>query len=156
MNCSSSSQPCGFLFANKSSPTAMSLYSSKFGAYPCQFATARSVLRTLSYRLKNKMVPMGDYFYRIALEDVEFINLLAGWSSIANIEAPPNHPRSKKRKIWTMSDEGKGEIKGHWRFILNNNISYACNSLRADYYIECYLTLIERYFQSENPFTNNL
>ena len=27
--------------------------------------------------VKDKMVPMGDYFYEIALEDVRFINLLA-------------------------------------------------------------------------------
>ena len=29
--------------------------------------------------VKNKMVPMGDYFYEIALEDVEFMNLLASY-----------------------------------------------------------------------------
>jgi len=28
-------------------------------------------------QVKNKMVPMGDFFYEIDLEDVEFINLLA-------------------------------------------------------------------------------
>ena len=28
-------------------------------------------------QVKNKMVPMGDYFYELALENVEFVNLLA-------------------------------------------------------------------------------
>ena len=29
-------------------------------------------------QIKNKMVPMGDFCYKIALEYVEFINLLTG------------------------------------------------------------------------------
>ena len=35
-------------------------------------------LKSPAVQVKNEMVPMGDYFYKIALEDVEFINLLAG------------------------------------------------------------------------------
>ena len=38
----------------------------------------QTLLKSPVVQVKNKMVPMGDYFYEIALEDVEFINLLAG------------------------------------------------------------------------------
>ena len=37
----------------------------------------RKLLKSPVVQVKNKMVPMGDYFYEIALEDVEFVNLLA-------------------------------------------------------------------------------
>ena len=30
-----------------------------------------------SQKMEYEMVPMGEYFYEITLEDVEFINLLA-------------------------------------------------------------------------------
>ena len=35
------------------------------------------VVKSLIAKVLNKMVPMGDYFYEIALEEVEFVNLLA-------------------------------------------------------------------------------
>ena len=37
----------------------------------------QKLLKSPVVQVKNKMVPMGDYFYEITLEDVEFINLLA-------------------------------------------------------------------------------
>ena len=37
----------------------------------------QKLLKSPVVQVKNKMVPMGDYFYEIALEDVEFINLIA-------------------------------------------------------------------------------
>ena len=37
----------------------------------------QKLLKSLVLQVKNKMVPMGDYFYEIALEDVEFANLLS-------------------------------------------------------------------------------
>ena len=37
----------------------------------------QKLLKSPVVQVKNKMVPMGDYFYEIDLEDVEFINLLA-------------------------------------------------------------------------------
>jgi hypothetical protein len=37
----------------------------------------QKLLKSPVVQIKNKMVPMGDYFYEIDLEDVEFINLLA-------------------------------------------------------------------------------
>ena len=37
----------------------------------------QKLLKSPVVLVKNKMVPMGDYFYEIDLEDVEFINLLA-------------------------------------------------------------------------------
>ena len=41
----------------------------------------QKLLKSLVLQVKNKMVPMGDYFYEIALEDVEFANLLSRTSS---------------------------------------------------------------------------
>jgi len=38
----------------------------------------QKLLKSPVVQVKNKMVPMGDYFYEINLQDVEFINLLAG------------------------------------------------------------------------------
>ena len=35
------------------------------------------VVKSPIVKVPNKMVPMGDYFYEIALEDVEFVNLIA-------------------------------------------------------------------------------
>lgn len=37
----------------------------------------QKLLKSPVVQVKNKMVPMGNYFYEIDLEDVEFINLLA-------------------------------------------------------------------------------
>ena len=37
----------------------------------------QKLLKSLVLQVKNKMVPMGDYFYEITLEDVEFANLLS-------------------------------------------------------------------------------
>ena len=37
----------------------------------------QKLLKSPVVQVKNKMVPMGDYFYEIALEDVEFVNLIA-------------------------------------------------------------------------------
>jgi len=37
----------------------------------------QKLLKSPEVQVKNKMVPMGDFFYEIDLEDVEFINLLA-------------------------------------------------------------------------------
>ena len=37
----------------------------------------QKLLKSPVVQVKNKMVPMGDYFYEITLEDVEFVNLLA-------------------------------------------------------------------------------
>ena len=34
------------------------------------------VVKSPIVKVPNKMIPMGDYFYKIALEDVEFVNLL--------------------------------------------------------------------------------
>ena len=36
------------------------------------------VVKSPVVKVKNKMVPMGDYFFEIPLSDVQFINLLAG------------------------------------------------------------------------------
>ena len=36
----------------------------------------QKLLKSPAVQVKNKMVPMGDYFYEIALKDVEFVNLL--------------------------------------------------------------------------------
>ena len=36
----------------------------------------RKLLKSPVVQVKNKMVPMGDYFYEIALKDVEFVNLI--------------------------------------------------------------------------------
>ena len=38
----------------------------------------QKLLKSPVVQVKNKMVPIGDYFYEIALENVEFVNLLAG------------------------------------------------------------------------------
>ena len=35
------------------------------------------LLKSPVVQVKNKIVPTGDYFYEIALEEVEFVNLLA-------------------------------------------------------------------------------
>ena len=35
------------------------------------------VVKSPIVKVPNKMAPMGDYFYEIALEDVQFVNLLA-------------------------------------------------------------------------------
>ena len=37
----------------------------------------QKLLKSLVLQVKNKMVPMGDYFYEITLEDVGFANLLS-------------------------------------------------------------------------------
>ena len=37
----------------------------------------QTLLKSPVVQVKNKMVTMGDYFYEIALEDVEFVNLIA-------------------------------------------------------------------------------
>lgn len=37
----------------------------------------QKLLKSPVVQVKNKMVPMGGYFYEIALENVEFVNLLA-------------------------------------------------------------------------------
>ena len=37
----------------------------------------QKLLKSPVVQVKNKMVPICDYFYEIALEDVECINLLA-------------------------------------------------------------------------------
>ena len=37
----------------------------------------QKLLKSPVVQVKNKMVRMGDYFYEMPLEDVEFINLLA-------------------------------------------------------------------------------
>ena len=37
----------------------------------------QKLLKSPVVQVKNKMVPMRDYFYEIALEDVEFVKLLA-------------------------------------------------------------------------------
>ena len=34
------------------------------------------VVKSPVMQVKNKMVPIGDYFYEIALEDVVFVNLI--------------------------------------------------------------------------------
>ncbi len=36
----------------------------------------QKLLTSTLVQVKNKMVPMGDYFYKIALENVEFVNLI--------------------------------------------------------------------------------
>ena len=37
----------------------------------------KKLLKSPAVQVKNKMVPMGDYFYEIDPKDVEFVNLLA-------------------------------------------------------------------------------
>ena len=37
----------------------------------------QKLLKSPVVQIKNKMVLIGDYFYEIALEDVEFANLIA-------------------------------------------------------------------------------
>ena len=39
--------------------------------------SCQTLLKGPVAQVKNKMVPMGDYFYELALENVEFVNLLA-------------------------------------------------------------------------------
>ena len=41
------------------------------------FRWALQICLVVVVLVKNKMVPMGDYFYEIALEDFEFVNLIA-------------------------------------------------------------------------------
>ena len=38
----------------------------------------KDLLKSPLVKVKNTMVPLGDYFFEIALSDVQFINLLAG------------------------------------------------------------------------------
>ena len=38
----------------------------------------KDLIKSPVVKIKNKMVPLGDYFFEIALSDVQFINLLAG------------------------------------------------------------------------------
>ena len=40
-------------------------------------AGRNDVVKSPIVKVPNKMVPMGDYFYEIALENFEFVNLLA-------------------------------------------------------------------------------
>ena len=37
----------------------------------------QKLIKSPVVQVKNKMLPMGDYFYEIALEEAEFVNLLA-------------------------------------------------------------------------------
>ena len=37
----------------------------------------KHLLKSPEVKVKNKMVPLGDYFFEITLSDVQFINLLA-------------------------------------------------------------------------------
>ena len=45
----------------------------------------QKLLKSPVVQVKNKMVPMGDYFYEINLQDVKFINLLAEQKMMMNL-----------------------------------------------------------------------
>ena len=56
---------------------AYSIFASRRGHPHSAVVSRQKLLKIPVMQLKNKMVPMGDYFYEINLQDVEFINLLA-------------------------------------------------------------------------------
>ena len=53
------------------------LLCSQLGRTQAAVVSRQKLLKSPVVQVKNKMVPMGDYFYEITLEDVEFVNLIA-------------------------------------------------------------------------------
>ena len=70
--------PCIFLSTNKSSQTIVSpsLFSIR-GRTHAAADSREKLLKSPVVQVKNKMAQMGVYFYEIALEDVEFANVIA-------------------------------------------------------------------------------
>ena len=53
----------------------------------------KDLLKSPLVKVKNTMVPLGDYFFEIALSDVQFINLLGccGEALVPNEKTIPNY-----------------------------------------------------------------